>query len=249
MRLAIDIGNSRTKFALFSEGELVRHVDHPTNESSSSGWQRALESFCGSDAVERAGIASVVPAMTAILSGALHPLIPLVISARMALPFSLQYETPDTLGADRIAAAAAAWQRHGAPGGRSTISIDTGTATTVEVVTSDGVFLGGAILPGPRAMSRALHTATAQLPEVDVDADVEVIGRTTRSAIASGVTYGFVGGIEAILSRTASELPDAPIVVVTGGWSTLLHAHLDADVIVDPHLVLRGIDILLGLNP
>lgn len=251
MQLVFDVGNSRIKAALFRDEQPVRSTSFEYDEvKEDAALIRKLEAFVGGEELHRAAIASVVPEMIRRL--ATLPMIPsgepFVVSADVILPFRLAYETPQTLGSDRIAAAAAAWVRFGRPARRAVVTVDAGTATTYEVVSGEGVFLGGAIAPGPRLMSTALGTATAQLPDVDVDAAIPVVGRSTREAIQAGVLYGFFDAVGGMVRRVAATLDEEPIIILTGGWSPLLSSNLDIPHEHDPELVLRGIDILMRLN-
>jgi type III pantothenate kinase len=167
----------------------------------------------------------------------------------MHLPFALQYDTPHTLGNDRLAAAAAAWLRYGKDVTRSVVAVDAGTAVTFEVVDGRGVYRGGPIGAGPGLLRRALREGTAQLPAVPLELPEEIIGRSTQEAIQSGIMYGFLDGVAGILHRIEERLGTPPFIVTTGGWGAFLHEYLPSVDACDPHLVLHGIHLLMGLNP
>lgn len=256
MHLVLDIGNSSIKAGLTDAGRLVhtfRIVLSPT-ETPQQAARRVLAEAPASS-VDRVGLTSVVPPLTKALCAAFqgrHGWPTLVIDHRTALPFTLAYETPHTLGTDRLAAAAAAWTRFGHAADdtpRSVVAIDAGTAVTYEVITRDGVYLGGAIGAGPGLIRQALNTGTAQLPAVDPVLPKRAIGRSTHEAIQAGVMLGFIDSVAGMLYRIADELHDEPVVIATGGWGPLLAQHLPAVDQVEPHLVLQGIDGLLHLNP
>lgn len=255
MWLTLDIGNSAAKGGLFDGTALqeVFHVDHDGLDAEA--WQRTFRTTLGDRSLERIGVASVVPKAASAASEALVQLtgcVPEPIHPAMHLPFRLGYETPDTLGVDRLAAAAAAWVRYGqAQAGRrarSVVAIDAGTAVTLDVVTRDGVYAGGTIGPGPELLARALRDGTAQLPEVPLALPDRLVGRSTEEAMQSGIMYGFVESTRGLLARIGAALGDAPAVVATGGWSTLLAEEIDAIADVAPHLVLDGIRTLMGIN-
>jgi type III pantothenate kinase len=247
MFLALDIGNSAVKGGFF-EGVELRHAFRQVlhRQDTEARWDEALSEAWTGRAVTAAGIASVVPDGTARLLSLLQrrmsgPIT--VVDPALPLPFRMGYHTPETLGRDRLAAAAATWVRYGSPA-RSVVALDAGTAVTYDVVARSGVFLGGAIGPGPALLQQALHRGTAQLPEVPLALPEEVVGRSTREALQSGILYGFLDSVDGMLRRIAGRLGEPPVVVATGGWAPLLHEHLDGITEVDPYLVLHGVRIL-----
>jgi len=270
MDWVFDIGNSAAKGALLDEGgELERAVrlDLAPAEASQADWQRALREAVGEqEGPERVGFASVVPAAAEPFRAALRAswgvedafaVRPNAEDARR--PFALGYRTPATLGADRLAAAAAAWTRYGKDGdaARSVVALDAGTALTYEVVRADatgaGVYEGGAIAPGPVLLRQALAGGTAQLPSsvsLDDALPAPPVGASTRDALQSGLLYGLLDSADGMIRRLAATLPDAPVVVATGGWSAFLREHLPDGRLArrDPHLVLRGVHALMRLG-
>jgi type III pantothenate kinase len=260
MWLALDIGNSAAKGGLYDGTTLehVFHVDHHQPafraDGANAAWTRALQPALDGVAVERVGVASVVPTVAANATAALERLTEAPIESirpTMRLPFTLAYRTPDTLGVDRLAAAAAAWAAHGADAAptRPVVAIDAGTAVTLDVITRDGVYEGGVIGPGPALLRRALHDGTAQLPTVPLTWPDRVIGRSTGEGLQSGIMIGFVESVRGLLAQVASTLDDAPVVVATGGWRDLLARRIDTIDRIRPHLVLDGIRVLMELNP
>ncbi len=197
--------------------------------------------------IDAAGIASVVPTRTDETAIAVREHLgvePTIISAKLPLPFEMGYETPQTLGADRMAAAAAAWLMFGLNKNRGVIVVDAGTAVTTEVITSDGVYLGGAIAPGPDLLLGALVRDTAQLPVIDWPDSPAAIGSSTHDAISAGASIMFLSGVKALLDRSAKQLNDVPLIVATGGWATWLDHHVDIIDQIEPDLVLDGIRLL-----
>lgn len=254
MILALDIGNTAVKGGLFDGTALVRTFRFATDPAASvPAYRHALRHHLGGAEVQQIGIASVVPAVTERLAEAVRAetLLPaLVVRHTLALPFAMGYETPETLGTDRLAAAAGAHAlyREAQPD-RPLVVVDAGTAVTVEVVSADDVFLGGTIGAGPDLVRRALAGGTAQLPDVAPDLPRRAIGRSTREAIQSGLLFPFLDGVRGLLTRIADELGTEPYAVATGGWGTLLAEHVPAIVHAEPHLVLHGVRALLDLNP
>ncbi|CAN5499961.1 type III pantothenate kinase [soil metagenome] len=251
MKLILDIGNTAIKAGLFNGAHLVR----ASVFSDRSDLDSVIEDFLLGEAVGSTAFASVVPGERERAVQALTRLTgvePVEVGAASALPITLSYLTPETLGADRIAAAVAAFMLYGSDESgvpRPVIAVDAGTALTIEVVTAGGDYLGGAIAPGPRLLSGSLHAGTAQLPEISLELPDVAIGRSTTEAMQVGVMSGFAGAVERLL-RGASECLDATLVVIaTGGWAPFLLQEVSAVDIVAPHLVLDGIRLIADHAP
>ena len=247
MLLACDIGNSAIKCGIFEGARLHQTLSLPHD---ATGLGVSLASLLKEHRVSRAGIASVVPRSRQMLEAFLQErgISVTTIGPAMPLPFRIDYKTPETLGTDRIAAAAAAWVLHGQESGgglRSVIALDAGTAVTCEVVRRDGVYLGGTIGPGPVLMQRALNRETAQLPEIPLEAPENAIGASTVEAMQAGVIFGFIDSVRGLLERINVALEEEAYVVATGGWGELLQRHVKEIVSFDPSLVLRGVRVLV----
>jgi type III pantothenate kinase len=240
--LALDAGNSHVKAARWDGAAWSDVLRWPT----AAPVPDALAVLA--HGVDAAGIASVVPAHTDRLARALAALTgraPTLVSAALPLPFAMAYRTPATLGADRIAAAVAAW--HGWGGERPVVALDAGTAVTLDVVGlgADGpVFLGGAIAPGPDLLRRSLVRDTGQLPDVPFAWPDAVVGGSTAEAIQAGLTVLFADGVAGLLARTADALGAPPVVVATGGWAPWLAERVGGIDVVAPMLVLDGVRAL-----
>jgi type III pantothenate kinase len=250
--LALDIGNGDVKVGLHDGAAWVRAERFATTDAAPAERLRALAS---EGPVEAAGLASVVPSRTAAWAGAVAEVFGVqaaAVHAGMPLPFRLAYRTPETLGADRLAAAAAAWLRFGRDASgcpRPVVALDAGTAVTTEVVTAEGVYLGGAIAPGAPLLRRALTERTAQLPPADWPDTLAPIGGSTREAMEAGLGVLFLDGVRGLLTRTADTLGARPFVVATGGWAGWLTERLEGVDAVEPHLVLDGVRLLVGGAP
>lgn len=256
MLLALDIGNSGVKGGLFDGSEQVRVFSVSADPrdgrdpASASQWKGILSSHLRDTPVETIGLTSVVPPVNEAIQRAVTEITGAVVTEvepTMPLPFELGYETPDTLGTDRLAAAAAGWIEFGKPlsPARSVLVIDAGTAVTVDVIHRNGRYEGGTITAGPALVRQALRTGTAQLPEVPLALPAEPVGRNTQTALQSGIMWGLVDGVNGLCERLAGALPDEPVIVLTGGWSNLLTDQLSEVNHHAPHLVLEGIRILV----
>lgn len=255
MLLALDIGNSAVKAGLFEDDELIRvtSVDPPASSwpPASRHWREALAAFLDDSTVDWIGLVSVVPPRTESVTTAVRSLTEGPVTSvhlDMPLPFTLNYETPDTLGMDRLAAAAAGWVGYGRESPQSVLVVDAGTAVNYEVIHRDGIYQGGAIAAGPALTREALRAGTAQLPTVPLTFPEQPVGQSTRTALQTGLMGGLVDSVRGMRGRLAQPLPDSPRLVLTGGWSRLLADHLDAEVQHAPHLVLRGVRLLTTAN-
>ena len=163
------------------------------------------------------------------------------VTAGMPLPIKIGYSTPQTLGEDRVAAAAGAWSLF--PGEMSLV-VDLGTAVTYDVVTAEGVYLGGNIAPGVGMRLRALRSFTARLPEVGGYGETPVFGTDTVTAMRAGAIRGVVSEI----AYYRSQLPQGARVVLTGGWAERVGQFLDFPVTIDSCLVTKGLLSILLYN-
>ncbi len=247
--LAIDIGNSTTVLGLYRERKIVADWRFPTDPSLPAaviGEHLRLflsESGIAPGGIDAAGIASVVPPLTRKLASrvrALTQTIPVVISGMRSGRIRMHYRNPQKLGADRVCAIAAAWERYGGPA----IIVDFGSATTIDALSGRGEYLGGIIAPGVGLQIDALASRTAQLPAVPPAFPPSVIGRTTVECIQSGVLYGTVAMLEGIVGRMNTVLGRGTRVIATGGYAALIAGKSRAISHIDPWLVLDGVRIL-----
>lgn len=242
--LALDAGNSSVKVAVWDGAAWSRVAVFP-HDADAGTWAERIGRIARAGVAS--GIASVVPAYAeAIMSGveSATGAAPVRVSATLRLPFAMAYRTPETLGADRIAAAAAAWHLGG---GRPVIALDAGTAVTVDAVDVRGgrpVYLGGAIAPGPDLLAASLARGTGALPHVPFGGPTLPVGDSTVEAIRTGVAGMLVGGVVRLLAETAVALSAPPVVVATGGVAAWLVAHGVSVDHVAPTLVLDGIRLL-----
>lgn len=239
--LAIDVGNSRIGMAVWDCDGLhdVRRVE----VAQPGTWPAALEeTWAALRGSRRTGV--VVGSVAPESSRRLAPLIENVcgrpalrVREDVPLPMPLAVDNPREVGVDRVCSAAAAYER--VQGACAVASF--GTATTIDCVSSDGRFLGGAILPGLELSCRALHEHTALLPAVRPAAPRGPFARNTHDAIVSGVAYAAVGALREIVERFATELREWPCLVITGGQAPLVHALADFVDSLVPDLCLMGV--------
>lgn len=251
MWLTIDIGNSSIKAGLFDRTGLLdtfRLAAEPF--PTADKLQQKLRLFLKDQTICQTGVASVVPALTPVIEEAAQTVtgVPAKqLSVKSPAPITLDYQTPQTLGIDRFIAAVAGYQTYG--GSQPVVVVDAGTAITHEVVNKKGTYLGGMISPGPALLRESLTEKTAQLSHIPLELPTQPIGRSTAQAMQAGIMTTCIGGIQESVKRLAQELNQPPVVVLTGGWSNLLSPHLSNIDHVDPHLVLKGIYLLLSYKP
>ncbi|MFQ5501496.1 MAG: type III pantothenate kinase [Phycisphaerae bacterium] len=161
----------------------------------------------------------------------------MVVSEDLHRPLSLAVEEPNRVGVDRVCSAAAAYDTFQ----HACVVASFGTAITIDCVNDEGVFMGGAILPGLEAQAQALHERTAQLPQVPIRSPAAVFGTTTEEAIRTGVLIGVAGALREITERYATELRVWPDVVATGGNVELIAQHTDIIDRLVPDLCLLGV--------
>jgi type III pantothenate kinase len=242
MLLAVDIGNSSIKLGVFDRETLASRFTIPAASFKDPVELRKLAEGLPS-AIEDVIVSSVVPELNDLLSDFSQThfgLKPSFVDHTFDFGFEIRYEPPTAAGIDRLVAASAAVQKYGKP----CIVCDFGTAATIDAVNSAGQYLGGVITPGITTLSHALFQKTSKLPEIELNKPDSVIGRSTVSAIRSGIYYGYVGLVEGLLKRIIDELGEKAVVIATGGFAEMIASEIPAIEIVDKDLLLEGLQML-----
>lgn len=248
--LLVDIGNSSVTAARADARGPGRVWRMPTAASQPAAVRACLLRLAAGAAPNRTAICSVVPAATPVWQNELRRITgrePLLIRHTLRLGLYLDYPRPATIGADRLANAAAAFKIYGAP----VIVADFGTALTVDAVDAGGHFAGGLIMPGPALFLDYLADRTACLPRLvwpPAGAARRAIARGTRSAMRAGAVLGWRGMFREALAAVRTELPAGAAVCATGGYARRALAGTDFNAHLDPRLTLRGIQIIMDLN-
>lgn len=248
MLLTLDVGNSQIHGGVFDGDALrvqFRRTTHPIGSSDEFGvFLRAVlrENQIDPAAVARVAICSVVPPVAYPLRAACVKYFgcePFLLQAGVKTGLKIKYRNPAEVGADRVANAIAATLRHP---GTNCLVVDCGTATTFDVVTGGGDYLGGAILPGLGISAEMLSSRTARLPAVEIARPGEALGRSTVESIQAGLFHGHVGAIRHLIAVLTAEAFGGvrPRVTGTGGFARLFEAEGLFDEIV-PELVLFGL--------
>ena len=247
MFLAVNAGNTRVVLGVY-HGEELRRVWRISSDPARTEDEYGLlmrqffrDGGVEPTAVRGAMISSVVARLTATLKTALRDLLgiePLVLTHELDLGFRICYRDPKDVGADRLANTAGGMQRYGAP----LIIVDSGTATTFDVLSADRDYLGGIILPGMDMSADALFQKTSLLPRIAIEPPRSVIGNSTQAAIASGIVWGTVGAVDRLILQVRQEIgaPDCRA-VATGGYAEVLTSLSSELSQADPDLTLFGI--------
>lgn len=244
MLLAVDIGNTATKLAIFQDGKIKNRSIIPTLKGKTPEElyeTLTQENLLFSDVIICSVVPEVDPTFRALFTNFFGKE-PIFIDHKIVLDISINYNPPESLGADRLVNAVAASRIYGTP----CIICDFGTATTIDVLSSKNEFLGGVIIPGISTLSDALSIKTSKLPKVEIKKPPKLLGNTTIECIQAGIFFGYVGLIEKILVNIKSELEEPPKVIATGGWARLISEELN---IFDEHnenLTLEGLQILFN---
>ena len=254
--LVADVGNTRLKLAVISaeKGEpgplpgIGRRQDFLSREFRGDNLDRWLDAAAPGKALLL--VASVheaaavrLEAAVAAASATRHRPIRQRRIGHADLPLEVVLDEPHRVGIDRLAGAAAAAAVK--PKGRAAILVDCGTATTVDLISPAGGFLGGAILPGPGLMAKALAEGTSRLPEVaalERGAPPAMPGRSTQAAIAAGIGWGMRGAVARLVEEGRRAVGGDAVVMLTGGSSGLVRDAIP-DALVLPDLVLAGIGL------
>jgi type III pantothenate kinase len=262
MLFVLDVGNTNTVLGVFelapsepgaAKGRLIAHWRVSTTKTQTVDEYgvlfRNLFAMNGLEftAVKGTVISSVVPPLDTTLREVCERYFqsrPLFIEPGVKTGMPVHYENPAEVGADRIVNSVAAFEKYGGP----CIIVDFGTATTFDVVSKNGEYLGGVITPGIGISADALFARTARLPRVDVRKPPRVLATNTVNSVQSGLYYGYIGLIDGILERLLAEMGDNVTVVATGGLAALMGGGSKYIREVDDLLTLEGLRIIYERN-
>jgi len=246
MLLAIEQGNTNTLFGVHDGDSWIAQWRSATDSSRTADeyavWLSQLLSMNGLELgiLDACIISSVVPQSIFNLRNLARRYLhvePLVVGENAELGIEVRIDKPSEAGADRLVNALGAHVVYPGP----LIVIDSGTATTFDVIGADGGFEGGVIAPGINLSMEALHSAAAKLPRVAIQKPQRVVGTDTVGAMQSGVFWGYVALIEGLIARIKAERGEAMTVVATGGVASLFHGSTLAIDHFDPDLTIRGL--------
>jgi type III pantothenate kinase len=253
MLLVVDVGNTQTHFGTFRGDELLEHwrfatVRTSTSDELGAALRNLLElRGVGLADLDASIVSSTVPqlepewiAMAEHYLG--HHMLAVGPGIRTGMP--IRIDNPRELGADRLVNAVAAYERLGGP----CVSVDFGTAVNFDVVSADGEYVGGVLMPGVEISLDALTSRGAKLPRVDLVAPRRAIGKGTVDAIRSGVVFGFAAAVDGMLTRIQDELGAEAETIATGGLAGHIVPFTERIDQVDDLLTLNGLKLLHERN-
>ncbi|MDI6824854.1 MAG: type III pantothenate kinase [Bacillota bacterium] len=253
MLLAVDVGNTNIVWGVYRSRELAFHWRTTTGrQATADEFGMLLHQLCafhglGLAALRACAVASVVPPLTPAIEEMARRYLgveALVVGPGVRTGMDVRYENPREVGADRIVNAVAAFELYGGP----CIVVDLGTATTFDVVSARGEYLGGAIAPGIGISTEALFERAARLPRIELVRPRSAIGKNTVASMQAGIVLGFAGMIDSLVSRIKRELGGDARVVATGGLADLVAQEARTVEVVNPLLTLEGLRLVYERN-
>ncbi|NLV86634.1 MAG: type III pantothenate kinase [Clostridiales bacterium] len=253
MILVADMGNTNIKLGVYDCDRLMATARLKTKVTKTPDEfeQDVISILCknkiNAEDIKAIAISTVVPETTKVfLEGVrkLIPVKPLIVGNDTKTGIKISTDVPAELGIDRLVNAAAAFHDYGGP----LLVIDFGTATTYDVITEKGEFLGGVIAPGIRSCAEALWEKTAKLPKIAIEKPDKVMGTNTVSSMKAGIFYSCLGQLEYFVRHLKKELGIDFKVIATGGLSDLFVGNTNVMDIFDSNLTLKGLNYISMIN-
>jgi type III pantothenate kinase len=257
MFLALDLGNTNLTAGLFDDDKQVGQWRMATRRDATSDelavfLVTAIQAS-GFDfhAIKATALCSVVPTLTSQAIRFVSDYLkfePLVVNGQTQIGLKNGYDDPKAVGADRLVNGLAAWKA----AGRSVVVADFGTATTIDAVSPDGTYLGGAIAPGIGISSDALFRAAAKLPRVDLKAPSKTLATNTAESIQAGLVFGYAGLTKELIARSVTEIEstfgETPAVFATGGLAPLIAPFVPQIEYIEESLTINGLRLIWQNN-
>lgn len=249
MLLSVDIGNTNITLGIFDKDTLVKTFRLASDRDlSQSEYELLLNTLCKDFVIEHCVIGSVVEELNLVIKKACDNVFELdsfLLKHGINYGMNIALKNPKEVGADRIANAYGAKLKYSLPA----IVVDIGTATTFDIVSKNGEFLGGVIMPGLNLQFKSLNLNTSKLPRIEAGLSEKAIGDSTENALLSGIMRGSASAIEGLIHQCELELGEKATIIATGGQSRLLSEYMFRSFdYIDPHLTLEGLKMLYELN-
>lgn len=253
MLLAIDIGNTNLVIGGIRDDQLLFKARIATDRLRTSDQygveiKNMIEAFGHSiSEIDDCIISSVVPPVfNSVKTGVIKVIgkQPMVVGPGLKTGLNIHMDVPSQVGSDRIVIAVSALAEYSAP----LILMDLGTATTIEVVEPDNVYMGGIIFPGVRVSLDALTSRTAQLPGISLDQPKNVIGKNTVDCMRSGMMYGTAAMLDGLIDRIEEELGHSSTLIATGGLAQFITPLCKHQIILEKNLLLKGLNLIYKKN-
>ena len=253
MLLAIDIGNTNLVIGCIKDDKILFKARIATDRLRTSDQygveiKNMLEAYGARIGdIEDCIISSVVPPVfNSVRTGVIKILSkqPMVVGPGLKTGLNIHVDIPGQVGSDRIVIAVAALAEYKAP----LILMDLGTATTIEVVEPENVYMGGVIFPGVKVSLEALTSRAAQLPAISLDKPKSVIGKNTVDCMRSGMMYGTAAMIDGLVQRIEEELGHSSTIIATGGLAQFITPLCNREIILEKDLLLKGLNIIYKKN-
>lgn len=253
MLLAIDIGNTNLVIGCIENDEILFKARIATDRTRTSDQygveiKNMMEAYgVHVSDIDDCIIASVVPPVfNSVKTGVIKVIgkQPMVVGPGLKTGLNIHMDVPSQVGSDRIVVAVAALAEYQAP----LILMDLGTATTMDVVEPDNIYMGGVILPGVKVALDALTSRAAQLPAISLDKPRHVIGKNTVDCMRSGMMYGTAASIDGLVDRIEAELGHKSTLIATGGMAQFVAPLCKHEIILEKDLLLKGLNIIYKKN-
>ncbi len=253
MLLSIDIGNTHTVVGVFKKEKLISHWRlSSTITRTEDECFLIVKLLCEQINLPLTNIggvviSSVVPNLTDIfkrMGEKYFHVKPVIVSAALKLGIKVKYDDPMAVGADRLCNAVAAYKKYGGPA----IVVDFGTATTFDVISERGDYLGGVISPGIETAGGELHRRAARLPKIELHFPENVIGKNTVESMQSGIMYGALDAMEGMIKRIEKKFRKKAHILATGGYSKIICQKSTYKIHCEPWLVLEGARLIYLMN-
>ena len=246
MFLAVDIGNTNTTLGFFDGDNLVKKIN--ISSSDYANHEKLLAEILNGKKISECIISSVVDELCKKTENIIKKYLnisPLIVDSKLNLGMKIKAEFPEKIGTDRVVNAYIAGKMYSKPA----IVVDMGTATTFDIIDSNGDFIGGIIMPGIETQLKSLNKNTSKLPNLDYKEfknDFKTINTETSKAILSGVIKGHAYAIEGLLKDCKKELKTKPLVILTGGFAELVSSCIENHQfdVINPDLTLYGLKMI-----